>query len=325
MTALPRIMTGVESFGPGSARAATREEAWSHVRGVARGSGRGENFSVLSALVPVELRDDFAAVYAFCRWADDLGDETGVGEAARGRALELLSWWRGHLEEMYAGRATHPVFVALCETVERHGLPKGLFADLIGAFEQDQRVTRYATWGELLGYCQRSADPVGRLVLHLGGYRDEPANAERYRLSDLTCTALQLVNFWQDVRRDLVERDRVYFPSAETEIDAETLRAWLDRGDDPACRVRFILAMRPLVEKTAAMFDEAAALPGMLDRRIAPVVWLFGRGGRAVVRGVERVGCATLWGRPVVGRVTKAGLVARAFVGARLGLFGGGR
>ena len=145
----------------------------------------------------------FGNVYSFCRWADDLGDE--IGDPLE--SLRLLRWWREELEAMYRGEVKHPVFVALEGTARKYGLPKQLFDDLISAFEQDQAVTRYANWDGLFGYCRRSANPVGRLVLRLCGY-DDP---ERDRLSDATCTALQLANFWQDVTVDL-QKDRIYLP-----------------------------------------------------------------------------------------------------------------
>ena len=162
-----------------------------------------ENFHVVTFLLPKRLHQDFYNVYAFCRWADDLGDE--IGDTAE--SLRLLAWWREELEAMYAGHVQHPVFVALQGTAEKYQLPQRLFGDLISAFEQDQRVTRYRNWEELFGYCRCSANPVGWLVLRLCGYADE----ERDRLSDSTCTALQLANFWQDVTVDF-EKDRVYLP-----------------------------------------------------------------------------------------------------------------
>ncbi len=125
-----------------------------------------ENFHVVSWLLPRRLHQDFYNVYSYCRWADDLGDE--MGNTAE--SLRLLAWWRAELERMYAGKATHPVFVALRGTVERHSIPQQPFGDLIHAFEQDQTVTRYRNWDELFGYCRNSANPVGRLVLYLCGY-----------------------------------------------------------------------------------------------------------------------------------------------------------
>ena len=300
------------------------DEARAYCRGLA--STHYENFSVLTSLVPVELRDDFAAVYAFCRWADDLGDETGADEAARARSLVLLGWWRQEVAKCFAhgndsdSRPTHPVFVALGATAQRHrahGLTAKPFMDLIDAFEQDQVVRAYETWEQCVDYCTRSANPVGRIVLALGGHvppEIEPANAGLYEMSDATCTALQLINFWQDVRRDLVERGRVYLPARDTGITPEMLRAWLDRGDDAHARVPYILALRSLVDRTKRLFDEGRGLPGRLDSGVGPVVWLFGAGGEAIVKAVESIGCATLWHRPRLGKFTKAGLVARAWL-----------
>lgn len=280
-----------------------------------------ENFSVLSRLVPAEWRDDYAAVYAFCRWADDLGDETGRDPAARERSLRLLGWWKDELNRCFAGEAEHPVFVALRRTIRRY--PQTLaarpFLDLIDAFEQDQSVTAYSTWDQLVDYCRRSADPVGRIVLAIGGYGDTPENAERCRLSDRTCTALQLINFWQDVRRDLLERDRVYLPSAETGITPDMLRDWAARGRDPTVRVPYIRAVRPLVERTAALFAEGRRLPEALDPRLGPIVRLFGLGGEAILRAVERIGCATLWERPRLSPGQKAAILMRVMALRALG------
>lgn len=303
----------------------TVAEAVEYCRGLA--TTHYENFSVLTSLVPAGLRNDFAAVYAFCRWADDLGDETGSDAAARARSVELLEWWKRETEKCFApeGEARHPVFVALRETARRHaahGLSAKPFLDLVDAFAQDQRVRAYETWEQCVDYCTRSANPVGRIVLMLAGYAPpevDSVNTERYAMSDATCTALQLINFWQDVRRDLVERDRVYLPSRDTGISPETLREWLDRGDDPHARVRYIRAVRPLVERTRGLFDEGRPLPRQLNPGIAPVVRLFGAGGEAIVRAVERIGCATLWQRPRLGKLTKAGLVARAWMMSRRG------
>src|SRR5947199_677324 len=182
-----------KTWSPQDAVAYTRWLATSHY----------ENFHVVSFLLPKRLHQDFYNVYAFCRWADDLGDEIGDMK----KSLELLGWWRGELRSMSTGGAKHPVFVALAGTAEKYRLPEILFDDLIKAFEQDQTVTRYRDFEHLFEYCRYSANPVGRLVLGLCGYRDE----ERQALSDATCTALQLANFWQDVIVDL-EKDRVYLP-----------------------------------------------------------------------------------------------------------------
>lgn len=309
-------------WGPGADQPApSHAEALAYLRQLT--TSHYENFSVLSRLVPLDLRDDFAAVYAFCRWSDDLGDETGADDAARERSLRLLAWWRSELADCaeaaavgkpYPGR--HPVFVVLADTMRRRALSAQPFHDLVSAFEQDQRVARYETWEQLLGYCRLSADPVGRIVLALAGHAgDKPGDAERLAMSDATCTALQLTNFWQDVRRDLFERGRVYLPSALTGLDAQTLREWAERPRDAQARVAFIRALRPLVERTHELFSQGRPLPATLEPSIAPVVWLFGAGGRSVLRAVERAGCATLWTRPTLSKPRKAALVLRASLG----------
>ncbi|HVA16645.1 MAG TPA: squalene synthase HpnC, partial [Candidatus Dormibacteraeota bacterium] len=162
-----------------------------------------ENFRVVSWLLPSRLHQHFYNVYAYCRWADDLGDE--VPDAKR--AVELLDGWEEELRRAYRGAATHPVLIAVAETARECDIPIEPFLDLLIAFRQDQTVHRYAKWEDVISYCRYSANPVGRLVLYLMGYRD----AERQSLSDATCTALQLANFWQDVGRDL-EKGRIYIP-----------------------------------------------------------------------------------------------------------------
>lgn len=302
----------------------TLPEAVAYARSLA--TGHYENFSVLSRLVPPGLRDDFAAVYAFCRWSDDLGDETGAGDAGRAEAARLLAWWRGELDNCFraargenADQPRHPVFVALADTARRRGLAPEPFHHLIDAFEMDQRVTRYETWEDVLGYCRLSADPVGRIVLALAGHDgSKPGDAERFAMSDATCSALQLINHWQDVRRDLVERDRVYLPAAETGLSAADLRDMLGRGDDPASRVRYIRAVRPLVGRTREMFCAGRPLPRTLEPSIAPVVRLFGAGGEATLAAVERIGCATLWQRPRLTRMKKLMLIGTASARAAL-------
>jgi squalene synthase HpnC len=279
-----------------------------------RAARAGENFSVLTGLVPPDLRDDFAAVYGFCRLADDLADEQGVGPQAKARALAALRECRARLRRAAEGDDTADLFGMLGATVRRRGLPLRPFEALLDAFELDQRIDRWPSWDALLRYCTGSANPVGRIVLMLLGYReDEPAHAERFRLSDLACTALQLTNFWQDVRRDLLQRDRVYMPAAETGVSAELLRDWVDRENDPAARLAFIRALRPLVDRTRELFESARILPDVLDRRAAPVVWLFGAGGRATLELVEARGCTTLWARPALSAAARARLVARAY------------
>src|SRR5580692_11714457 len=175
------------------ARAYCRQLAESHY----------ENFHVVSRFLPKALRPHFQSIYAYCRISDDLGDEVGD----RSVALALLHLWGQELDACYEGRARHPVFVALAETIRACNIPREPFADLLTAFRQDQVVTRYASMQDVLGYCRYSANPVGRLVLYTCGYADD----ERFRLSDATCSALQLANFWQDVKVDFA-KDRIYLP-----------------------------------------------------------------------------------------------------------------
>lgn len=304
--------------------ALTPAEAIAYCRGLA--TSHYENFSVLSSLVPERLRDDFAAVYAFCRWSDDLADETGADDAARARSLELLAWWRGELTGCFDDSPPHhPVFTALRTTRARHPhLSARPFHDLLDAFVQDQHVRAYDSWPQVLDYCTRSANPVGRIVLALAGHAHpemDERSAPLYEMSDATCTALQLINFWQDVRRDLLERDRVYIPRDETGITPEILRDWVNKGDDPRARVPFIRALTPLVDQTAELFAKGRALPAQLDPGIAPVVWLFGAGGEAILSAVRRTGNATLWQRPRLSRPTKLSLVMAAWAKARIGSF----
>jgi squalene synthase HpnC len=260
-----------------------------------------ENFNVVSWLLPKALHQHFYNVYAYCRWADDLGDE--VPDAAR--ALELLAWWEHELDACYEGRPSHPVFVALRETVVAKDIPKQPFVDLLKAFRQDQTVKRYPNWDAVLGYCVNSANPVGRLVLYLCGYRDE----ERQRLSDATCTALQLANFWQDVSRDL-DIGRIYIP-----LDAAAVHGFSEsdivgrRFDD-----RYVGLMKDLIARTRALFAEGSPLSKMVDGRLSVDLEMFTRGGLAVLDAIETMGYDTLNKRPSVSKVKQAALLGRTLV-----------
>ena len=258
-----------------------------------------ENFHVVSFLLPKRLHQDFYNVYSFCRWADDLGDEIGDPQVS----LRLLAWWRGELQAMYAGRASHPVFMALQGTVDRFDLPQLLFDDLITAFEQDQTVTRYRNFEELFEYCRYSANPVGRLVLALCGYRD----AERQALSDATCTALQLANHWQDVTVDLL-KDRVYLPLDVLERHGYPLEALLARRFD----ARFRAAMREAVEVARGLFLQGLPLTGMVDRRLSIDLDLFSRGGLKVLGKIERQDYNVLGARPAISKIERVGLLLGA-------------
>jgi squalene synthase HpnC len=272
----------------------TTVEAEAYTRWLA--THRYENFQVVSFLLPKRLHQDFYNVYAYCRWADDLGDEMG----SPAESLRLLAWWREQLTAMYAGEATHPVFVALRGTVARHAIPRDPFADLIAAFEQDQTVTRYASWEEVYAYCRNSANPVGRLVLYLCGYSD----AGRQRLSDATCTALQLANFWQDVAVDL-EKDRVYIPLDVLARHGYTLEELYARRMTPAFRE----AMREIVARARELFVEGLPLPSMVDRRLALDIDLFSRGGMRVLDKIAEQNYDVLSRRPAISKAERVGLL----------------
>lgn len=317
-------MRTLADFGPGGGRSVSIEEARAYAVGFARRAS--ENFVVLGRVLPAELVEDFAAVYAFCRWADDLGDEADPAlgsdpspEAVRERALGLLGWFR---EELEAGEPTHPVLVALRPTIERHGLGRVEFGKLISAFEMDQRVVEYESWEQLLGYCRLSADPVGRIVLMMAGLRppeEDATSAEAWRMSDAICTALQITNHVQDVRRDLVERGRVYLPREVVGFGADEMRSWVDRRGDCAARVRYIRGVRPVVERTRAMYLEGKDLPALVGGRLGSLIGMMAMGGRATLGEIERMGCATLWKRPRVGRMRKGMIAMAGFASLYLG------
>lgn len=256
---------------------------------------------MVSLLLPRHLRQDFCNVYAFCRTADDLGDELGD----QAWSLEELGRFREQTNACYAGNSSAAVFVALAQTIRRHDVPILPFLDLIDAFEQDQRVTRYQTFEQAVDYCRRSADPVGRLVLYLCDYRDE----ERQKLSDKTCTALQLANFWQDVRRDLLERDRIYLPRESMDrfgVTEESIRQQITAGraeDNYRQLIQFE------VDRTAALLDEGEALLPLLRPAVRNQVALFGKGGRAVLEAIRRQNFDTLARRPALSKWQKGRLV----------------
>jgi squalene synthase HpnC len=274
-------------------------EAQAYVRSLA--TSHYENFHVVSWLLPRRLHQHFFSVYAYCRWADDLGDE--VADPAR--ALELLDAWEEELRRCYAGAPRHPVFIALRPTVEECRIPIEPFCDLLTAFRQDQRVHRYPDWDAVLGYCRYSANPVGRLVLYLCGYSD----AERQRLSDATCTALQLANFWQDVARDL-DKDRIYIPLDRLHAHGLGEEFLFARRFAPA----YAALMRELVERTRRLFEEGLPLAAQVAPELRVDVELFSRGGLSVLEAIERIGYNTLERRPALGRSAKVRLFGRALL-----------
>ena len=265
-----------------------------------------ENFTVGSWLLPKSTRKHFYAIYAFCRFVDDLGDEL------RGDRMRALDFWQSEVDLCYDGAPTHPYTIALRETIGAFDIPRDPFDKLIEANRMDQSVSRYRSYDDLDFYCQHSANPVGRLVLYVCGYWDP----ERQRLSDLTCTALQLANFWQDVARDHA-MGRIYIPQEDMERFGYSERE-LARGEVTDA-FRELMAFE--VQRTRELFHTGMALVDMLDRRLKLDIALFTLGGMRVLDAIEGQRFDVLSRRPEVSKAAKLRLMAEAF--AKLWLLGG--
>jgi squalene synthase HpnC len=284
------------------------DEARSYCRRLA--TSHYENFSVATWFLPKHLHQHFFNVYAYCRISDDLGDEVGD----TGVSLVLLDRWERELDATYnalggtarADAVRHPVFIALAETIETCAIPKHEFSDLLTAFRQDQTITRYETFDELLGYCRNSANPVGHLVLYLCGYKD----AERQQLSDYTCTALQLANFWQDVSVDW-KKGRVYLPLE----DLRRFGVSESQIAEGAFNGQFRDLMRFEVERARQWFERGLPLVKMVNRPLALDLELFSRGGLAILQAIEKQDFNVLAGRPSLSRLRKVELAFRALAG----------
>jgi squalene synthase HpnC len=290
-------------------RRPTLEEARAYCQRLA--TTHYENFHVASWFLPARLRPHFHSIYAYCRIADDLGDEVGNRE----QSLALLDLWGRELDACYRGEARHPVFVALAETVRACDIPQQPFADLLVAFRQDQNVLRYPSMDDVLEYCRYSANPVGHLVLYACGYR----SPEMFLLSDFSCTALQLANFWQDIYSDY-ERGRIYLPLDDMRkygVDEATIAR---REPTPAFRE----LVRQEVGYTCQLFANGLPLIDMVDRELALDLDLFSRGGLEILHAIERRQYDVLTMRPAISKVRKLGLLARALTG-KLGLSRGRR
>ncbi len=267
-----------------------------------------ENFTVASRLFPRHLHQHLCNVYAYCRWADDLADEAG------GQSLALLDWWEEQLNGLFAEHGTprrafptaptHPVFVALAETVREFDISKQPLADLLVAFRRDQVQTRYETFGELMTYCEYSANPVGRLVLALG----KTSNSDHERLSDQICTGLQLANFCQDVRRDF-ERGRIYLPQ-----DLCRKHGW-DEAKFAAgrCDEGFRSLLKELVDRADALLLAGRPLVQNVPAELRLPIRVFIGGGRAILAAIRRARYDVWSRRPTVGRLTKLRLLAAAW------------
>jgi squalene synthase HpnC len=293
-------LTREELLARGWAALPTLDEARAYCQRLAE--THYENFHVATWFLPKALRPHFHAIYAYCRISDDLGDEVG----STAEALALLALWGEELDACYAGRARHPVFVALAETIKECSIPKEPFADLLTAFRQDQTVTRYATMEDVLQYCRYSANPVGRLVLYACGEADQNQE-EKFRLSDATCSALQLANFWQDVREDWA-RGRVYLPRKDMVFFrvSDTIIA------EGIATPEFRALMHCEVNYARDLFEQGLPLIGMVNRDLALDLDLFSRGGLEILRAIERRDYDVLSARPAISKATKATLALRA-------------
>ena len=297
----------MERWGQGHTEQLGSDEAMAWCRKLTL--GHYENFSVLSRFVPDRMRDGICAVYAFSRWADDLADEA----ASPTEAIDQLGWWRSELDDCFAGRTRHPIFVALSTVLETQALDRVNFDRLIDAFEQDQRQNRYATWDDVLAYCAGSADPVGRLVLQLSG---EAMSDEQLAASDSVCSGLQLTNHWQDVHRDMLERNRIYIPGDMATADDfnERLATTVKQGFAPD--LEFLSSYRQvvssLIARTRPMLLKMSGLMESVTPDIRPMLWLFSAGGLSILDAIERSDCETVLFRVSLSKPQKLWMLWRA-------------
>lgn len=282
----------------------TLSESRDYCRRLAR--SHYENFTVASWLLPRRLLPHFYAIYAYCRWADDLADEVGSAE----QSLNLLDWWDEQLHDCYRGEATHPVFVALGSTIREFEIPIEPLANLLVAFRQDQLVTRYASAADLLDYCRNSANPVGELVLYLG----QCHSSESVRLSDAVCTGLQLANFCQDVANDL-DRGRVYLPQAELQQAGYTTEMLAAREFNREFRT----VMQRQVERADRLLREGCPLVDQVPRKLKVDIALFISGGLAILDEIRQIGYNVWYERPKVSRRQQLRLLARCWWRTRRG------
>jgi phytoene synthase len=266
-----------------------------------------ENFPVGSLLVPNRLRKHVYSIYAFARTADDFADEGyESGEVTGTERLAALDDWQQKLERCFSGEADHPVFIALAATVKELNLPVKLFSDLLSAFRQDVVKTRYANFDEVLDYCTRSANPVGRLILLLFGYRDE----RLHQLSDHICTALQLANFWQDVSVDIA-KDRIYLPQDDMAKFGVTVEDLRETRFSP----NFAELLKFQVDRTWQLFNLGRELPELVSGRLKYELRLTWFGGTNILRQIEALGYDTLGQRPTNSTFDKLRLLARTLIG----------
>jgi squalene synthase HpnC len=294
---VPRsIAADLELYGPGSRQPNRLSAARSRKYCRRLAGSHYENFTVASRLLPRRLRQHFSNVYAYSRWADDLADESRNPE----ESLALLDWWEAELRACYGGRTDHPVFIALEETIRQFEIPIDPFVDLLVAFRQDQRVTRYETDEQLLEYCRYSANPVGRLVLYLGGCHD----AERAQLADSICTGLQLANFWQDVAEDW-DRGRIYLPKARRRRFGYEEAMFARREYNEAFRQ----LMAAEVSEAEGWLRRGLPLVELVPSWMRLQVALYVQGGLAILDAIRRQNYDVWSRRPVVSTLEKIRLV----------------
>ncbi len=282
---MPSIQEEIERWGPDRIiqYSPTLAESQKYTEQLAR--SHYENFPVVTWRLPAELKQPFYDIYAFCRWADDLADELDSQE----QSLEMLHWWREELLNCYAGQASHPVYVALRKTISRFVIPAEPFHHLIDAFERDQKQTRYETIDDLLDYCSCSANPVGRILLHLF----ETTDAESLRLSDSLCTGLQLVNFWQDVARDW-DIGRLYLPQESMRQFDVTEQVLHTKQSTPG----FIRMLQHEVERAEQLLKAGFELGSRVPARVQFDVRLFALGGLCLCEKIRKINYRVLEQRP---------------------------
>ena len=279
---------------------ASKEEALQYCENLAK--THYENFTVASLLLPKEKKQHFYNIYSYCRWSDDLADEVPDPK----KALELLAWWGKELEKCYQGKSSHPVFVALEDTIRVFDIPITPFKNLLVAFTQDQTIKRYPTFQDVVGYCVNSANPVGHLVLYLCGYRDK----DRQDLADYTCTALQLTNFWQDIAIDL-KKDRIYIPLEDlSNFNYSEADLFAHKYND-----NFVQLMKFEIERTRDLFHKGLKLCELVDKKVRLDIELFSRGGMEILNRIEKNSYDVFTNRPALSKTDKLKLMAQRVLG----------
>ena len=297
---LGKPSTGIRQGGPSDAA-----ERWSladsrrRCREIAK--AHSENFLVASVLLPRRLRQPFYDIYAFCRLADDLADDSPTPQVG----LQRLQDFGQRLRQVFAGEPPAGIFIALADTIQRFGLPREPFEALLDAFRQDQRRVRYETAEQLADYCRRSANPVGHLVLQLAGCFD----ASNESLSDRICTGLQLANFWQDVARDF-EIGRIYIPSESMTRYGVTELMFSQRPTAPSLR----RLLQDECDRTESLLREGLPLADRVPPWLAADVKLFAHGGLSTLDAIRRIDFDVLAQRPTVSRWRQMGLLSRVLL-----------